>query len=133
MIAELEVRPEWHEVGWRFLAEEYAKRGDFKRAYEVAEKNHPPRPKAPALGSQDIASLQRKFVLNPSDPGPGVELYYAQRAAGANEEALYTLQEVQKKPHAPSFLKREEAAIWAERGDYRRAWEQIRGSGDGPG
>ena len=38
------------------------------------------------LSAADIPRLERAHVLNPIDPLPGVELYYAQRAGGGAQQ-----------------------------------------------
>jgi hypothetical protein len=125
LIGELEKHPSWQQYGWRILAEEYARRGDFKAAYEMAEKHQPRVRTSVGKSSRSLETLRRAFVLNPSDPVPGVELYFSLRTAGALDEAVYTLKRVAELPSAPLFVKRELAAIAAEKGDFRGAWELL--------
>jgi hypothetical protein len=77
------------------------------------------------LTAADIPRLERLFILNPVDPLPGVELYYAQRAAGDLKSARRTLEKVMTLPKSPEFLNRELASVLAETGDMRGAWEMI--------
>ena len=66
-------------------------------------------------------------MLNPIDPLPGVELYYAQRTAGDLKSARRTLERVMELPTSPGFLRREMASVLAESGDLRAAWEVMQG------
>ncbi|MDZ4290220.1 MAG: O-antigen ligase family protein [Prosthecobacter sp.] len=125
LISALERNPRWLVHGWRILAEEYAGRGDFQKAYETANKQQPVRSRPANSATADINALRRAFVFNPADARPGIELFYALRAKGALDEAVYTLQKVSQLPSAPAFLKREQAAIAAEKGDFRQAWELL--------
>lgn len=112
-------------LGWRVLATEYARAGEFEAAYEIAAKNIPVPARTAGIGVADIPRLERAFLFNPSDPRPGIELYYAQRMAGDLKAAQLTLEKLVQLPEPPSFLKREMASLQAQLGDHRRAWELI--------
>jgi O-antigen ligase/Flp pilus assembly protein TadD len=127
LMTELENRPAWQVHGWRILTDEYARRGDFKAAYELAEKHQPPKHRPSPPSGLKVDALRRNFLLNPTDPLPGIELYYLLRSKGELEDALYVLKKVAEMPSAPAFLQREWAAIMAEKGEYRRAWELLMG------
>ena len=90
------------------------------------------KPPGPLLSGIKLDTLRRNFVLNPSDPLPGIELYYALRAKGELDDALYILTKVAEVPSAPAFVKREWAALVAEKGEYRRAWELMMAYVDAP-
>lgn len=132
LISALERQPGWQAHGWRILATEYARRGEFQKAYETANKHQPVRARPATAANADVNALRRAFVFNPADPRPGIELFYALRAKGALDEALYTLQKVSQLPAAPSFLKREWANLSAEKGDFRQAWELLMAAIDAP-
>jgi tetratricopeptide (TPR) repeat protein len=125
LVAYLEKFPQLQELGWRALAHHRAQSGKFEEAYRLAERYLPPQVRSAILTAADIPRLERLFILNPVDPLPGVELYYAQRAAGDLKSARRTLEKVMTLPKSPEFLNRELASVLAETGDMRGAWEMI--------
>ncbi|HYF35690.1 MAG TPA: O-antigen ligase family protein [Prosthecobacter sp.] len=130
LISALESHPAWQVHGWRILAGEYVRRGDFQKAYQIAAKHQPQRVRPPPVSGASIETLRRELVLKPNDPRPGIELFYALQAKGEREEALYALQKVSQMPSAPVYVKQELAALLAEKGDYRGAWEWLMAAAD---
>ncbi len=124
--------PQLQAYGWRSLALHLAQSGKFEEAYRLAQRYLPPMVRSAVLGASDIPRLERLFVLNPVDPLPGVELYYAQRASGDLKSARRTLEKVMSLPKPPEFLPRELASVLAESGDMRGAWEMIQKNMDVP-
>jgi hypothetical protein len=110
---------------WRFLAKDLAQSGKFEEAYRLAARHLPSPARSASLSGSDIPRLERAHILNPVDPLPGVELYYAQRTSGDMKAARRTLEKVMSLPNAPDFLKRELASLSAETGDMRAAWDAI--------
>lgn len=117
--------PEWLPYGWRHLAEEHARAGRFREAFELASTQVPPPPRATSLLASDVPRLERVVLMNPSDPRPAVELYHALCAAGDAKQALRVLQKVAQLPNAPPFLPLELAQAHARLGEYERAWQVL--------
>lgn len=110
---------------WQVLAKDLAQSGNFEEAYRLAARHLPSPARSASLSGADIPRLERAHILNPVDPLPGVELYYAQRTSGDMKSARRTLEKVMALPNAPDFLKRELASLSAETGDMRAAWDAI--------
>ncbi len=130
LVALLEKTPQLQAYGWKSLAHHLAQSGKFEAAYRLTQRYQPPIVRSAVLSAADIPRLERLFVLNPVDPLPGVELYYAQRSAGDLKSARRTLEKVISLPKSPEFLTRELASVLAETGDMRGAWEMIQKSLD---
>ncbi|GEP43510.1 O-antigen ligase family protein [Brevifollis gellanilyticus] len=127
MVAYLQDHPTLQPYGWQALAKDLAASGKFEEAFKLAARYLPAPARSATLTSADIPRLERAHVLNPIDPLPGVELYYAQRSAGDLKSARKTLERVMGLPGSPVFLPREMASVLAESGDMRGAWELMQG------
>ena len=125
LIAYLQKHPGLKDLGWQVLAKDLAASGKFEEAYRLAAKHLPSPARSASLTASDVPSLERAVVLNPIDPLPAVELYYAQRAAGDLKAARKTLERAIQLPQSPAFLSREMASVLAESGDARAAWEIL--------
>jgi hypothetical protein len=125
LVALLTEHPEWLPYGWRHLAEERARAGRFREAFELASTQVPPPPRATSLLASDVPRLERVVLMNPNDPRPAVELYHALCAAGDDKQALRVLEKVARLPNAPPFLPLELAQAHARLGDYERAWQVV--------
>lgn len=126
LVAILESHPEWHTNSWPLLAEEYARRTEFEKAWNLQ------RQYAYATSPQEVSNgalfenLERNFALRPTDARLGVDLYFAQKKRGLLDEASRTLDRLQSLPDPPTFLNLEKAALFAERKDFRRAYETMK-------
>ena len=126
LVTILESHPEWHADSWPLLAEEYARKTEFEKAWNLQRKF------AYASSPQEVSSatlfenLERNFALKPTDARLGVDLYFAQKKRGLLDEASRTLDRLQALPDPPSFLNLEKAALFAERKDFRRAYETMK-------
>jgi len=127
MIRYLQENPALQQFGWQAMAQDLAAAGKFEEAYKLAARFIPATARSASLAAADIPRLERAYVLNPIDPLPGVELYYAQRTAGDLKSARRTLERVMELPTSPGFLRREMASVLAESGDLRAAWEVMQG------
>jgi hypothetical protein len=130
LVALLEKHPQLQTYGWKALAHHLAQSGKFEAAFRLAQRYLPPIVRSASLSASDIPRLERLSILNPVDPLPGVELYFAQRVAGDLKSARRTLERVMSLPKPPDFLPRELASVLAESGDMRGAWELIQKSVD---
>ena len=128
LVTLLESHPEWHTDSWPLLAEEYARKTEFEKAWHLQRKF------AYASSPQEVSSdalfenLERNFALKPTDARLGVDLYFAQKKRGLLDAASRTLDRLQALPDPPSFLNLEKAALFAERKDFRRAYETMKGA-----
>lgn len=125
LVEYLKKNPRLQEFGWQVLSHDLAQSGQFEAAYRLAGKFLTMPARSASLTAADIPRLERAYLFNPVDALPGVELYYAQRASGDLKSARATLEKVMQLPTAPSFLKREMAAVLADSGDMRGAWELM--------
>jgi tetratricopeptide (TPR) repeat protein len=121
----LQKYPPLQAICWQLQAQDLAQSGKFEAAVRLASRNLPMPTRSATLTAADIPRLERAHLLNPIDPLPGVELYYAQRASGDIKAARATLEKVMKLPVTPDFLKREMASVLADSGDMRGAWEEL--------
>jgi O-antigen ligase/tetratricopeptide (TPR) repeat protein len=108
--------------GWRTVAAEMAKKGRYSEAVLLAVK-YLKRQGRPSGDPSKIPQLERAFLFNPTDPRPGVELYFAQRASGDLKSAKSTAEKVLALSEAPAYMKIELASLYLELDDPRRAWE----------
>lgn len=127
MVAYLRENPTLQQFGWQAVAKDLAASGKFEEAFKLSARYLPAPVRSATLTAADIPRLERASVLNPIDPLPGVELYYAQRAAGDLKSARKTLERILGLPSSPDFLPREMASVLADSGDVRGAWEMIQG------
>ncbi len=122
-VAMIVAHPEWQGDAWLRLAQFYGRKGDVERAWRFVERYGPP-PALPQIASaQSLAELERAVHLNPDDIQKGLELYTALRTLRQNEEALATLHAVDRIAGRPPYVPYLEAAMWAEKGDWAKAWE----------
>lgn len=126
LLSILETHPDWHSESWPLLAEEYARLTEFEKAWNL-QRLH-----AYATSPQKISTgalfenLERNFALKPTDARLGVDLYFAQKKRGLLEDATRTLERLLSLPDPPPFLNFEKAALFAERKDFRRAYETMK-------
>lgn len=126
LLAAIESHPTWHEQVWPLLAEEYARRSDFEKAWNLQKTHAFSMVPAATPTDQNISQLERNFHFNPLDTRLGVELYFAQKRSGQLPEARRTLDRLLAQPNPPDFLHQELAALHAEQGDFRQAYETMK-------
>jgi tetratricopeptide (TPR) repeat protein len=121
----MQEHPRLMAYGWRVVAQTYAREGRYKEAVLLAAK-YLKRPDRPATSRAiDLVRLEKAFVFNPTDARPGIELFYAQRAAGDIGAAKATAEKVVALPESPAYMKLELASIYADLLEMRRAWELM--------
>jgi O-antigen ligase/Flp pilus assembly protein TadD len=125
-LAALEAKSEWRQEAWQLLADEYALRSDFEKAWNLQKTFAYSSLPAMNLSGLSVEQRARDFLLNPTDARRGVELYFAQRDAGDLVEAARTLEKLLTLPSPPPYLRHEEAALLAAQGDFRRAFETMK-------
>ena len=125
LIQMLESNADLQPFGWRTLAIEMARQGRYEEALIMAKKFLKRPGKPPIIAGANVPRLERAFLFNPTDVRPGIELYFAQRAAHDLKGARATAERVTLLPDAPAYMKVELALLDAELGDQRRAWEMM--------
>ncbi len=116
---------EWRETGWRSYVRALAKAGRYPEAVALGLQQLPA-PQMPDFhdrGSSDDAS--RLYRANPQDAFAGMKLYFAQIAAGSNDAALITLQEVAKLPVKPAYVQYLLAQSLAKNEQSEAAWQAL--------
>ena len=114
--------PEWLEDGWPWLAQNYADAKNYEAAYGIVRK-FAASPSIPAPGAESPRNaLERKFFYHPEDFQNGLALYFSQQKLGETDAALTTLRALKKIPEHPAYVSRLEADLWAEKGDWEKAW-----------
>jgi hypothetical protein len=114
---------DWQRLAWPQLARTYAEYQDYRQASETASKFlKAPEPTGAAQGSPDLAL---KYQANPGDPNTGIALALALAKDGKPDQALSTLMAVRTLPDAPKNLAVVEARFWAQKREWKRAWQAI--------
>ena len=114
--------PEWQADGWTWLAQNYADAKNHEAAYAVVRR-FAPRPPIPEPGAAaPRKELERNFFYHPEDFPNGLALFFAQRQNGETDAALATLAALQKIAEHPAYISYIEAGLWAEKGDWEKAW-----------
>ncbi len=123
--AMLQKFPAWLQDGWMVMCEELAKDGDYEGAYRLATHYQLP-PISPSVSTlADIGQLEQAFLFNPTDPRRGIDLYFAQKSKLQWNGALATLDKVASLPNSPPYVFYEMASVYAQKEDYRKAWELV--------
>lgn len=122
--AHLAAHPHLLEFGWQAKANDRAKAGDFRGAYELAQK-FAPRPALPqtAEGSATPELLQKALLANPGDYLAALQLYRQQMSAGKINDALITIRRLTEKPEVPAYFHFLEAEAWAAAENWEAAWK----------
>jgi Flp pilus assembly protein TadD len=80
----------------------------------------------PATNSDEsLGKLAARFQVNQTDVENGLALYRAQLKQGQNDAALVTLQKLSAVEGSPKYLSYLEAQLWAQNGQWNRAWEAV--------
>ncbi len=135
-LALMAAHPEWQEEAWPWIAQHYAQRQDHERAWRFVQRYATP-PALPQLSSgHSMAELERGFHFHPEDLQQGLALYAALRNLRQTDEALATLLALDAIAGRPAYVSWLEAELWAEKGDWQKAWEAwqrysaaVKGSG----
>jgi O-antigen ligase len=125
LVKELEANAAWRQDGWQILCNEYARDGKYEEAFKMAKRYELP-PTSPSItGLMPVNQLEQNFLFNPTDARRGIDLYFGYKSRGEWTQALATLEKVAALPTAPNYLSYEMASIYAEKEDFRRAWELM--------
>jgi tetratricopeptide (TPR) repeat protein len=123
LMAWLEAHPRQVAETWLARAIASATAGDFRKACELAAAHAPvPRfPKPPAARSQE--ELQRRLLLDPSDPTANYGLYLFFEQEGQTDEALRVLQRAMAAGPVPSYVLFIEAQLLHQKQAWDAAWK----------
>lgn len=121
----LRERSDWEQIAWRQLVRVYADYQDYRQAYETAQK-FVPVPELPKTTSQEpLDKLAARFQINRTDLDDGLALYFAQIKEGQIDAALVTLRELIALKGSPKYLWYLEAELWAQKGEWQKAWRAF--------
>lgn len=120
----LQQHPEWQRIGWRQLGRVLADYQDYRQAYETL-RQFTPAPSVPQVTSGEPSSvLQSRFKVKPA-VDDGLALYSAQVKEGKIDSALATLESLLRLEGSPKYLLYMEAELWAEKGEWQKAWKAL--------
>ncbi len=123
LTAFLNAHPELLDFGWRGMAKEKAAAGEFRGAFELAQR-YGPRPAMPQVPETAAAdSLQRALIADPNDYLAALALFQLQAREGKKNDALITVRRLTGKPGTPPYFHFLEAEAWAANGDWEHAWK----------
>jgi hypothetical protein len=118
----VESHPKWLEYAWLGMSKYYARRNEFRAAYELTQRYGEPVALPRVETSSSIQDLQRRFYAVPDNYGVGYALYRAQMQSGQVDGALLTARHFSERPSSPAYFHFLEAQCWAEKGNWERAW-----------
>jgi O-antigen ligase len=116
--------PQWKKAGYRTVAGLCAEAGDYEGAVATVRQSAALPAIPVAAGS--IPALQRRFLLDPKDSAAGLGLFQAQFHSGLNDDALATLRKVKELGARENYLSVAEADLWAQKKEWRLAWEALK-------
>jgi O-antigen ligase/tetratricopeptide (TPR) repeat protein len=114
--------PKWLEYAWLGMAKYYARKNDFRDAYELTQRYGEPVALPRVEENASIQELQRRFYAVPDNYGAGYALYRAQMKSGRVDDALFTARHFSERPGTPAYFHFLEAQCWAEKQNWERAW-----------
>lgn len=115
----------WQQDGWQVLCEEFAREGLYEHAYRLAVQYEPSPTSQSLSAALDLNQLEQNFLFNPTDPRVGLDLYFGQKSKLQWNAALNTLEKVAGLPNSPAYIKYEMASVYAQKQDFRKAWELM--------
>ena len=122
----LRAHPDWMAVGWPSLARIAAGQGNFEEAYRLVEQFAPPLPSLPsAQRPENLIRAQERFAADAGDLDAGLACYADQLRAGKNDEALVTVKLLIGARARSRWLWRLEAQLWAQKGEWQKAWQSL--------
>jgi tetratricopeptide (TPR) repeat protein len=129
-LQQMQSHPEWMKIGWASAANLLASKGQFQRAYELAQSFV----KAPALPEttlvdEPVRELRQAILSNPQSYLKGYALYVRQIRAGQEKEALVSLQRITSTKNCPNYFWFLQARLLAKVGDFKEAWGALSRSG----
>ncbi len=122
LMAHLTAHPDWLTTGWKYVAESYAAKKDFKDAWAVVA-HYSPQPIVPTPPANlSVADLKHQFYELVDDLPSGIMLALAEIKAGQNDDALATVHALEKIKGCPKYIYYIEATLWAGKQQWDMAW-----------
>ncbi len=113
-------------TGWRFLAEHFAAKNDFELAVMTALRYLPP-PATPQDTSDPVPSLQTNHFNNhPDDVIEGIKLCQAQMQENQMDEALDTINKLEKLKDHPPYIFYLKAQVCVKKQMWEEAWNALK-------
>jgi O-antigen ligase len=119
------LHPEWKTLGWKAYVEALAKVGRFREAVALGLQLLPTPQMPSSAAHENLDEATRQYQDNPQDLFKGIQLYFAQVAAGSNAQALTTLDAVDQLPQRPAYIQYLLAKSLAAAGQSEAAWHAL--------
>jgi hypothetical protein len=118
----LEQHSDLRKIGWRQLADLYARGEKFQAACDLAAQ-HAEKPVVPAIVRQKpLTDLKRNILLNPQDFASAYALYLNLIESGHTSEGLETLQRCTDLNPCPAYFHYLEAKLLYDQNDFAACW-----------
>jgi tetratricopeptide (TPR) repeat protein/O-antigen ligase len=121
----LREHPDWQTIAWREWARAYGDNQDYRQACEIVQEFGVP-PEIPKMNTEEsLDKVAARFRVNRTDIDDGLALYFAQTREGQIDAALRTVRELEALPDGPKYLYYLEAQLWAQKGEWKDAWQAL--------
>ena len=118
----LEQQPELLEFGWRALARDLARRGNFEEAVRLTTRFGEKPVLPPDTPGLSLAELEKETVARPTDYQFGFALYRRQMEQNRVDDALATIRRFTERSESPAYFHYLESEAWSEKQNWERAW-----------
>jgi tetratricopeptide (TPR) repeat protein len=108
---------------WRTRAELLADEGKLAAAFKLVQQFVRTPGNSYSDQSLSMAQMETDFQIHPSDAKRGLFLYSAQKDRSQWDAALATLEKVAALPDRPKHVYFEMATVYAQKGDFAKAWQ----------
>src|SRR5260370_37980301 len=111
--------------GWNFwlgMAKYKASKNDFRCGYELTQRYGEPVALPRVATNFSLQDLEKRFAAAHNNYGIGYELYRAQMQNGRVDDAPLTARHISERPNSPAYFHFLEAQCWAEKQNWKRAW-----------
>ena len=121
----LQRHPDWQTAGWEELATALANAGDYRPAYETMHR-FVPHPRLPVIEpNNSTKTLLLRFRATKNVATDGLALVQSQMSAKDFDVALSNLKNFSTAENVPPAVYFLESEIWAQKGDWPKAWQAI--------
>lgn len=125
LTAAMQMRPRWMAIGWTWLAQDLAAKGDAEAAYHLA-KQFVSLPTLPILDNHDsLQELRRRYFADRSNPAVVYSLAVAENESGNPGNALHLIKTFEERPSFPKYFSYLEGEYAAHIGDWSTAWASM--------
>ncbi|MEY2527279.1 MAG: hypothetical protein QOE73_2050 [Verrucomicrobiota bacterium] len=119
----IERHPDWLSYAWLGMATYYAKRNDFRAAYELTQRYGDAVAMPRLTGGSSFEELQKRYSATPDNYAVGYTLYREQMRRGLIDDALMTARHFSERTNSPAYFHVLEAQGWAAKENWERAWK----------